>query len=154
MLKRRWKGHAAFRESLVTVSYLHKSKSLFNLTGRSVKQTHALLPWGFKLRTSPVAPLSVTEMIPLVLSHSSHLRLNLDFHKYDTFELATSVSTNRNLLLHFYKSSHYCIQSQFCLAKQNTPKYKSYVIKIHCIRPSWCFWELIIVDKLINWLTN
>jgi len=92
-----WEGHAAYRESLVTVSYLHKSKSLFNVTGRRVKQIQALLPCRFKLRTSPVVPLSVTEMMPLVLSHSSHLRLNLDFHKYDTFNLATSVSTNRKL---------------------------------------------------------
>jgi hypothetical protein len=92
-----WEGHAAYRESLVTVSYLHKSKSLFNVTGRRIKQIHPLSPCRFKLRTFPVVPLSVTEMIPLVLSHSSYLRLNLDFHKYDTFNLATSVSTNQKL---------------------------------------------------------
>jgi len=68
-----WEGHAAYRENLVTVSYLHKSRSLFNVTGIRVKQKHDFLLCGIKLRTFPVVPLSVTEMIPLVLSHSTHV---------------------------------------------------------------------------------
>ena len=41
-----------------------------------LKQRHALLPCRFKQLTPRVAPLLVIEMIPLGLSHSSHLRLN------------------------------------------------------------------------------
>lgn len=44
--------------------------------GEEVNQWHALLPCRFKQLTPPVALLLVREMIPLGLSHSSHLRLN------------------------------------------------------------------------------
>jgi hypothetical protein len=54
-----WEGHAAFREKLVTVPYLHKSKSWLNVMGRRVEaKTRSLTVWIQTADTSRCTTLS------------------------------------------------------------------------------------------------